>query len=463
VHTSRPLRWLLLALLSTALALTVAAGPGSADRLTGSGRGSVQEGELEHPWPMVGGDPAHSGTTDGPAPPYREVWSLSDVEPLAGPVVGGDVVIVVESDRVVAVDRITGRPAWEADREAGPGGPAALAGNLVIFSEGRQREAAVSAIRLEDGEPAWSVPTRAPSLGGPAVEDGQVYVGTSDGRVLALTGDAGSRLWEYRATGRVDSSLAVADGLVYAVAEDFSTGVATVFALDQDTGREQWRFSPSGPGVGASSISVAKGTAFAGMGDVMVHAFDAASGAERWRARARFPFGSRLVPAAGESVIVGDRGGHLYGVDPGTGEREWLFRVPGDLVDASPVVAGGSAVVGDSVGQASAIDLNSGLLVWKRVLGTGPVGAIASDGERLYLAVEGRRGRLVALEHDPEGTLLAEPSPTTLFVGLALLNFAVAAVGLGAALVLLIRRLRSAGVGHEGFAHLEERSKGDET
>src|ERR671919_2391059 len=35
------------------------------------------------PWPMAGRDPAHTGTAEAPAPPYREVWT-SDVG-LGGP------------------------------------------------------------------------------------------------------------------------------------------------------------------------------------------------------------------------------------------------------------------------------------------------------------------------------------------------------------------------------------------
>jgi outer membrane protein assembly factor BamB len=411
---------------------------------------------------MMGGDASHSGTTDGPAPPYREAWSVSDVEPVAGPIVGRDVVVVVDADRVVTVERATGHLVWEADRETGPAGPGALAGNLVIFSEGTGRDAAISAIRLEDGEPAWSVPTRAGSVGGPAVEGGRVFVGTSDGRVLAFTADEGSRLWEYRATGRVDTSPAVADGLVYVVGEDFSSGAATVYALDGDTGRERWRFSPSPPGVGVSSVSVAEGTAFVGLGDFMVHSFDAAAGAERWRIPVRVPFSARLVPAVGDRVVLGDLAGNLYGVEADSGELGWTFRVPGDLVLASPILAGGWAVVGDGGGQASAIDLRSGLLGWKRVVGAGPVGAIASDGERLYLAVLGGRGRLVALEHDPQASLLAEPSPTTLFVGRALLNFAIAASALGAALIFLIRWLGSRRTERGSSTPLDEEPNGGE-
>jgi outer membrane protein assembly factor BamB len=372
-------------------------------------------------------------------------------------VVADGAVILVEAERVVAVEPGTGEPLWDADRDEGPGGPAAVAGDLVIFAEGRGAEAAISAVRLEDGEPAWTTTTRSPVLGGPAVHSEVVFVGTADGRVISLAADEGTRRWEYRVTGRADTSPAVQGDTVYVAAEDLTSGVATVYALDAATGRERWRFSPSGPAIGVTSVSVQEGTAVVGMGDFMIRGLHPSNGAERWRTRARAPFTAWLVPVAGDALVVGDGAGHLYGVEGGSGKLEWTFRVPGDLVEASPIVAGGAAVVGDGGGQVSAIDLRTGLLVWKRTIGGAPVGAIASDGERLYMAVQGRGGRLVALEHDRRGRLLAEHSPTELFLGRALLNFAVAALVLGAALTVgfraLINRPRApdpvSGAGHD--------------
>lgn len=413
---------------------------------------SAQESPGRHPWPMAGGDAAHSGTSDGPEPPYRVTWSVADLAPLAGPVVADGAVIVVEDRRVLALEPPTGDELWEVPREEGPAGSAAVAGDLVVFAQGQGTEASISAVRLQDGKAAWTTSIRAPALGAPAIESEQVFVGTADGRVLSLAADGGTRTWEYRATGRVHTAPAVEAGTVYVAAEDVSSGVATLYALDAATGKEEWRFSPSGPALGVSSVSVGAGTAVLGMGDFAIHGFDARTGAERWRTPARAPFTPRLLPVTGEPLVVGDGGGHLYAVDGVSGKVEWLFRVPGDLLDASPIVAGDAAVVGDGGGQASAIDLRTGLLVWKRRLGAAPLGAVASDGERLYMAVQGRGGRLFALEHDPNGRLLAEHSPTELFLGRALLNFAVAAAVLGAALVLGFRGLVDRATVSEGEA-----------
>jgi hypothetical protein len=67
----------------------------------------------------------------------------------------------------------------------------------------------------------------------------------------------------------------------------------------------------------------------------------------------------------------------------------------------------------------------------------------------------------VALEHDPEGDLLAEPSPTTLFLGRALLNFAVAALVLGGAMILLVRWLGSGRMEPDPPPRVDDEKKGD--
>jgi outer membrane protein assembly factor BamB len=54
----------------------------------------------------------------------------------------------------------------------------------------------------------------------PAVADGVVYVGSSDGNVWALRAKTGAKLWNYGTRSFVDSSPAVANGVVYVGANE---------------------------------------------------------------------------------------------------------------------------------------------------------------------------------------------------------------------------------------------------
>jgi hypothetical protein len=67
------------------------------------------------------------------------------------------------------------------------------------------------------------------------------------------------------------------------------------------------------------------------------------------------------------------------------------------------------------------------------------VSPLAADGDRLYAATLGPAGRVVALEHDPNGSLIRVESATTLFPLQAVLNFAAAGAAVGLATLGLFR------------------------
>jgi polyvinyl alcohol dehydrogenase (cytochrome) len=99
--------------------------------------------------------------------------------------------------------------------------------------------------------PAWTFDANAASgevhneiTGYPIVADGCVYVGSSTGLdrpgwVFALNADGGDLAWKAPVPGGVFSTLAVADGRVYAFASII--GRPTLVALDSRTGAELWR------------------------------------------------------------------------------------------------------------------------------------------------------------------------------------------------------------------------------
>jgi outer membrane protein assembly factor BamB len=397
---------------------------------------------------MVGGTPSHDGLAAGaPDPPYRVAWSAElEGGPEAGPVVGGGAVIVVGARSVAALDAATGEIRWESERSEGRAGPPAVAGELVIHSSGSHPGASVVARRLEDGREEWRYLAGAPVLGGVTVDGDRAYVGDREGDVSALDASTGEVDWEFEAQGRVETTPAVDDGVVVVVAEDYRTGAATAYGLDAESGEEEWRFSPSVAALGSSSPAVAGGTAYLGMGDLTMYARDLRTGSEQWAERAKAGFSAGTVPAAtGQDLYLADVA-DLYRLDPDSGEERWSFRLPDLLLQTSPLVTETTVVFGDQEGLAAALDVASGRLVWKQRVGPGPIGPGAADGDHVYLASLGSDGKVVALENDPDGDLLDEASPTTLFPIRAVMNFAAAAAMVGLAVVVLFRfALRRAG------------------
>ena len=393
-------------------------------------------------WPMAGGDPAHTAVAEGPEPPYRVAWEFDTTagEPVASPVLADGRVVVVAEESVVALDAEDGAEDWTIDREEGPAGAAVALPGVVAFVEGAGEEATVVGVDPTDGGELWTFDLEADAPGPLTAAEDRVFVGTARGDVHALDAETGAEAWSFEAEGGVEGAIAVDEGVAYVSAFRLSERAGTLYAIGSEDGEEVWRYSPSEVALGfSSSFAVSGDLAYVGTGDRSLRALNVEDGREVWAQLLRSAFRPRTAPAIPGVLVAADQAGDVYRLDPETGDIAWDFRVPGSLLLGSPIVSGGAVVVGDDVGQASAIDLDSGLLVWRDTFGDERLEAPAADGERVYLASRG--GRVIALEHDPDGSLLAEESPTTLFPLRALLNFAAAAAALFAVLLLIFRVL----------------------
>jgi outer membrane protein assembly factor BamB len=99
----------------------------------------------------------------------------------------------------------------------------------------------------------WSYTTGGGVNSSPAVANGVVYVGSGDGNVYALNASTGALVWSYATGGGVYfSSPAVSNGVVYVGSMDHY-----VYALNASTGTLLWSYA-TGNGV-SSSPAVANG------------------------------------------------------------------------------------------------------------------------------------------------------------------------------------------------------------
>lgn len=241
---------------------------------------------------------------------------------------------------------------------------------------GRYRDPALERF----GGIVWRVQTGGPVQSTPAVADGVVYVGSGDGHVYALDARTGEERWRFDAGRAVTSSPAVAGGLVYVGSRD-----GGYVALDAGTGRLRWRVA-TGPDARlawgfesgdlyTSSPAVAGGLAILGGADGQVYAVDAGSGEVRWRFRTDGRV--RSSPAvAGGRVYVGSMDGTLYALELGSGRLVWRFDTEGHTLESgsfgfdrrsiqsSPAVADGRVFVGSRDGHLYAVDAATGRLAW---------------------------------------------------------------------------------------------------
>lgn len=129
--------------------------------------------------------------------------------------------------------------------------PPVTYGGLAFYglSTGRVR-----AVRIADGQEAWSFETGGMVLTAPAVADGRVYVGSCDGWVYCLDAATGNLVWRWRGApldrrmmvfGKLTSfwpviSVLADGGTLYGVAGMFNANGRVMFALDAATGKVRW-------------------------------------------------------------------------------------------------------------------------------------------------------------------------------------------------------------------------------
>ena len=203
----------------------------------------------------------------------------------------------------------------------------------------------------------WRFEAGASVFGSPAVEGGRVYLGTGDGRVLALDAESGRPVWEHETGTQILSSPALAGKWVFV-----GTGDGRIVALGKDDGREQWTFQAGGAIL--SSPAVYDGVLYVGSEDDRVYALDAATGRKRWR----YSTDGRVSsgPVVNDRVVaVNSRDSRVYviGVRTAKGRLDYVTSA----VEGAPTLDGNRLYVADTAGVLRAIDWRKRSLPFEKV------------------------------------------------------------------------------------------------
>jgi outer membrane protein assembly factor BamB len=221
------------------------------------------------------------------------------------------------------------------------------------------------AVDLESGVQKWKFETKVRVASSPAVSGGLVYFGSYDGQFYALDALTGQLKWKFQTGGERRfagkhihgiqpvaetmpdpfdfylSSPVVSAGAVY-----FGSGDGNIYALDANTGALKWKFH-TGDVVHASP-AIANGTVFVGSWDSFFYAIDAATGKEKWRFKTGEDHeiynqvGIQSSAAVDDGVVYfGCRDSNFYALDAATGKQKWVFNNKGSWVITSPAVRDG--------------------------------------------------------------------------------------------------------------------------
>lgn len=241
---------------------------------------------------------------------------------------------------------------------------------------------------------------------------GRIYAESDMNTVYALNAMTGAKIWQSSTVNAAMGDPVTGDGLVFAGAGDtgFSfksmleyangapgvtrgMGFAAVYAFDENTGRQVWKFDTKGEDM--PSVSYLDGKVYIGNGDGHMYALDAKTGQPAWiTSVGGFDSMSSTNywrdPATGQDLVFAGFSdpNFLYAFDAQTGKVVWKSTVPGvwntGMGDNSPTVDPAAGIVlQDSVVDYSkaggtsdlalfATDARTGKVLWDTKLGRGP-------------------------------------------------------------------------------------------
>jgi outer membrane protein assembly factor BamB len=309
-------------------------------------------------------DPAHdrvlSVTRDGKVNAFdrrgKQVWTFQTGGRFeAGPLLQDGVAYVPGGDGTLyALDEATGALKWKyVAGEALATVPVISDGKLVVSSAADT----VFVVNAQDGKWLWQYRRDTPEgftihgTAKPAVRDGTVYAGFSDGHLVALELSTGDVKWDHALSSAtqfadVDTEPTFdEDGAL--LAASYSDGL---FALDPQTGDVRWKAKTS---EGISSLLLRGGVVFAS-GAHGLKAFATKRGSELWHLDLGARAGQQPVIARGMLLVPTVES--LDFVNPATGKVQLTFD-PGNGVSAAPAAQGNTAYVLSNNGYLYAMEL----------------------------------------------------------------------------------------------------------
>lgn len=352
------------------------------DGVTFAGRYPVPTPLNPYPAVQFRGDASNSGASSGTAPnSLRVLWDhdtgVSEIG--STPSVAYGKVFVNTRNALFALNESNGQEVWRNSLVRGMSTPAVFNGGLIVGgSDGR-----VHWVNATDGSERWNVSFLATTgfsgiTSSPKVVSDHVYIGTFNesggaGEVVSLWASNGTIAWRH-ATGSVHfSSPGIANGTVYLGimgTYNRTTGITFdppfgILALSATNGSGRW-FFPTNDSVAASPL-VERNSVIAPSKDGHVYSVDATTGMELWRANVgagiSSPAEHRGILFVGGGALGG--GGRVTALQASTGQILWTFN-PNGPVQSSVSYADGTIVFSTNIenGTVYALDAATGEPAW---------------------------------------------------------------------------------------------------
>jgi len=201
----------------------------------------------------------------------RRVW-IAPVQTTVEPVVSNGLVLVFESESLVALNIEDGAVVWRTPHTDTLAVPPSLTSEWLVTATA---SGDVVARRPRDGAVVWRQPLKAPAHARPVIAGGRIFVPTSDAAVVALDARTGARLWD-RKLGKNGNDILAAGDRLYLGSED-----RYFYCLNAGTGVVEWRWVTGANVIGRPVVD--EQTVYFVSLDNVLRALNVSSGVQRWK------------------------------------------------------------------------------------------------------------------------------------------------------------------------------------
>ena len=277
---------------------------------------------------------------------------------------------------LVALDAVTGQPAWRTEFGENRSVGALTAGNglvVISLSDGSGPKVEIAGVRASDGRQQWARDLTGPDDFSAAIAGDRAFFATRCGGAEALALADGRSLWQRGTTDCQTGGTAVADGVVYPLGRYGNDEPREASLADSGASAGQY---PAG-----RDPAIAGGVEYTAADDGLVTAREALGGRVLWTARdPRRSGGSGTNPGiavAGGTVLV-HREYAILVLDRGTGAIRTVVELP------SVAHSGSSETTPDAVAVAGGLVFTSvreNVYAHRSLLRPAPRGVdLAADG-----------------------------------------------------------------------------------
>ncbi len=275
-------------------------------------------------------------------------------------------VFVADDSTLYALDAVTGLKRWETKTGASNTVSVPAVDTGMVFVS--YNDSNLYAFDAKTGVKKWVFRAGGRIDASPTIANGIVYVGSSDLNIYALDAFTGAKKWQYYTycekilSGPV---VTVSNGVLYFGTPLCGVGIDHLMARDAQTGAKIWSVAFTYNSGVITKPKVADGILFVSPQRGAFYALDAQTGKQKWAfSPERSDGGYDLsVPAIGQNMVYVSKYRSLYALDETTGEQKWQFTVKENYYARSPSFSAGVVYVHDGMAL-YALDAITGTVKW---------------------------------------------------------------------------------------------------